>query len=184
MATALYQQGNQKIEIIVRKQGGGDLGGSKGDRKKDPSESASNKSIDKEGKMRARQTRMIRVNASHAVAVAKQAIGYTIEYQVGGIGYENGDNANQAIVGREMEKFKDGSNLVTAVAIGATYGASGGPTGMVLGASWQLISQSSALIAKYSTRQREYNAKMFKQDHAIEYKKARAQLNLTTGRLR
>ena len=68
--------------------------------------------------------------------------------------------------------------------MGAVYGAWGGPIGAVLGATFGAISSATSIGVKYAGREREFNYKVFKENNAIEYQRARASINMTTGRLR
>lgn len=184
---ALYQQGVQKIEIIIRKDGGGGGSGGQGNRQTDPDNASKPKTwrttvFGSENKQRI--NRVIKTNITHAVAVTKQVVDLQIEYKVGGIGYENGDQSLQQNVSRQIEVVKDATNVVSSIAMGGVYGAWGGPIGAVAGMALAGVSTSMSLLSKYKNRERDYNMKVFKQENAISYKRARAQLNLTTGRLR
>ena len=186
---ALYQQGNQKIEIIVKAQSAISAAGPKG-----------NKVVNTDTPVQAtsrtwqdavfgtsnpkRIHRIIKTNATHTLAVSKQIVDLGIEYYIGGIGYMNGDQSVQSQVSRQMEIFKDGTNLASSVAMGALYGSWGGPIGAVLGATMAFASTGTSLAVKYANRERDYGIKVFKQENAIEYKRARAKINLTNGRLR
>lgn len=182
----LYQQGTQRIEVIVKKESGAGTAGAK---ETDPDKTSADggeelQQTEQTGGMSAKTKRMIKVNATHALAVTKQVVDLAIEYNISGIGMKNGDQALQDVVGRKMEIFKDTTNVATSIGIGLTYGSAGGPIGMVLGAALGALSSTASVTTKYMGRTREYNFKMFKEENAIEYKRARANINLTTGRLR
>ena len=68
--------------------------------------------------------------------------------------------------------------------MGAIYGAWGGPVGAVLGVAFAGLTTASSIGMKYMQREREFNYKQFKENNSIEYRRARASINLTTGRLR
>lgn len=181
----LYQQGTQRIEIIVRKEGGGGDAGAK----ETPADNAGGKEttwrtsvFGSENPRRIR--RVIITNTTHAVAVSKQVIDLGLEYWVSGLGYKNGDQALQDATSRKVEKVKDVANVASSVAMGAVYGAWGGPIGMALGALFAGVSTGVSTAAKYAGREREYDYKIFKEQNAIEYNRARAGINLTNGRLR
>lgn len=181
----LYQQGTQRIEVIVKKEGGGastnanetntDEVGGKGKTWRTSVFGSENPQ---------RIQRVIKTNLTHTLAVTKQIADLAIEYQISGLGYKNGDQAYQNIVQRKMEIVKDTTNVASSVAMGALYGSWGGPIGAALGAAFGAVSTGASLISKYSGREREYNYKVFKENNAIEYQRARAGINLTTGRLR
>lgn len=187
MAT-LYQQGTQRIEIIVRKESDGSSVGAK---TTEP-ESAGGKGggettwktaiFGSESPERIR--RVIKTNTTHMIAVSKQVLGLAMEYRHAGISYKTGDQSLQDQVKRKVEVIEDASNVASSVAMGAVYGAWGGPIGSFLGAAMGLISSGASTIVKYRGREREFNYKVFKENNATEYKRARAHVNLTTGRLR
>ena len=167
----MYTQQRQRIEIIVRKDAGGGSEGAK------TREADSNMNGEQEGDS---SSLMAKLTGS----ISKQVIDLGIEYYIGGIGMRSGDTALQENVSRNMEIFKDSTNVVSSISMGALYGAWGGPTGAVLGALFGAVSSGASLLTKYMGREREYDFKVFKENNAIEYKRARAGINMTTGRLR
>lgn len=179
----LHQQGTQRIEIIVRKESNGQDGAKENDTENVSSNGTQNET-QKSGGLTARQKRMIKTNATHALAVTKQVADLAIEYSISGIGQINGDQALQDKVSRNVEIVKDVTGIASSVAMGALYGSWGGPVGAVLGATFGAISTGASTFVKYANREREFNFKMFKENNAIEYQRARAGINLTTGRLR
>jgi hypothetical protein len=179
----MLKQQSQKIEVIVRKEGGA---GAKNAKETDTENvgSQNGEQSTSTGGLSRRTKRFIQVNSTHAFAVAKQGINTAISYSVSGIGLTTGDEAYQDKVSRQVEIVQDVGNFATSVAMGAAYGAIGGPLGMALGAGFAAVSSAISIGNKYMTRQRDFNFKMFKENNAIEYKRARAGINLTTGRLR
>lgn len=184
----LYQNGTQRIEIIVRKEGG--VGGNDaGAKQKATDEVADNKKttwrtsvFGSEDPKRIR--RVIKTNATHAVAIFKQVADLGFEYMISGYGDKYGDQSYQEQCARQYEVIKDTTGFASSVAMGAVYGAWGGPIGAVLGATFGAVSNAASLGVKYAKREREFNYKVFKENNAIEYQRARASINLTTGRLR
>ena len=182
----LYQQGTQRIEVIVRKEGGTS---SLTNANETDTDEVSNKKttwrtsvFGSESPQRIR--RVIKTNLTHTLAVMKQVADLGLEYYVSGLGYKNGDQAYQDICQRDIEILKDGTNIASSISMGALYGSWGGPIGAVLGATFGAVSTGVSLASKYAGREREYNYKVFKENNAIEYRRARASINLTTGRLR
>lgn len=184
----LYQQGTQRIEIIVRKDSTGDSGAKeiKADEIGGGSEKNSGgwAEILTGSSSKRRQYRVFKTNTTHAIAVTKQITDLSIQHVIGGIGLRHGDQSLQDHIQRTMEKAKDTTSLASSVAMGAVYGSWGGPIGTVLGATFGLATTAASLGAKYAGRQREFNFKVFKENNSIEYRRARASINLTTGRLR
>lgn len=175
-------QGLQKIEVIVRKEGGG---GEKNNREVSAEEvGGKNESAPLGGWFGKNPKRTMKVNATHMLAVAKQAFNSQVNYQIHATGYISGDEAYQDRVGRQMEIVQDGANVATSVAMGITYGSAGGPVGALLGGFIGALSSGISIGYKYKGRYLDYDFKMFKENNAIEYKRARANINLTTGRLR
>lgn len=185
----MYTQQTQRIEVIVRKEGGG---GEKGNKEVDTEEAGNgnNKSFGE------RATKAVRIVAKaqimHGIAVAKHIANAGINFWVGGLGYENGDEAYQQRVSRQIEVVQDHVNTAISIGMGAAAGAMAGSVvpgignvvGFVVGGTLSAINSATGLISKYEGRKRDYNFKMFKENNAIEYKRARANLSLTTGRLR
>lgn len=176
-----YQQGNQRIEIIIRKDGGSTNGGAVAP---DQVTSTPKASTGEKSTASPFTNRFIRTNVTHAYAVAKQVGMAVLDYNVQGYGYTTGDQAYQEKVAREVEIFEDFTGVASSVAMGITYGASGGPIGSALGAAFGLVTSGTHLAYKYATRQRDYDYKLFKEENNISYIRSRAGINLTTGRLR
>ena len=181
----LYQKGTQRIEVIVRKDSGGTPGLKDSDAE-DISADATSFGSGGDGlsSKERRRRRFIKTNTTHFLSAAHQVVDLKINYELGGIGHENGDQNYQDACQRYMERVQDTSNLATSVAMGAAYGSWGGPAGAAFGALFGAMTSGSSIITKYAGREREYNYKMFKENNAIEYNRARANINLTTGRLR
>ena len=176
-------QGSQKIEVVVRKEGGG---GEKNNKEVGTDEiGGKNESQSSAGGFFGKNPRRtLKVNATHMLAVSKQVLNAQANYQMQKIGYISGDEAYQDRVGRQMEIVQDTGNVATSVAMGIVYGSAGGPFGMLAGAAIGAASSGISLAYKYKGRYLDYDFKMFKENNAIEYKRARANINLTTGRLR
>ena len=182
---ALTQKGTQRIEIIVRKAGSGGTTGANDKSADNANNDSANKDEQTQGaKNKRRNDVWWRTQLTHGAAVAKQIGTQWFGYYLAGTGYRQGDQALQQQLERQVEYVSDVTNVATSVAMGATYGAAGGVPGAILGALMMGGQTLSSLGVKYSTRQRDYNMKIFKENNAIEYKRARAQINLTTGRLR
>lgn len=178
---ALTEKGTQRIEIIVRKAGGMDSAGAK---EKEADEANAEKGKNEDGQGTKRSKTWWRTQITHGAAVLKQMSTQWFNYAVAGIGNKYGDQALQQQVERNIEQMTDVTNVATSVAMGATYGAAGGPLGSALGAFMMGAQTVSSTVLKYKTRDRDYDMKLYKENNAIEYKRARAQINLTTGRLR
>lgn len=183
----LTEKGTQRIEIIVRKSVDG---GQQGAKEIDSDQDVNNENQDQQDQEQGGGTKSKkskawwRTQVTHGLAVAKQGLTQWYRYELAGIGYKQGDASLQAQINRTVEQIEDVTNVATSVAMGATYGASGGPLGMALGAAMMGVQTGLSIHYKYATRERDYQMKVFKENSAIEYKRARAQINLTTGRLR
>ena len=182
----LYPLGSQRIEIIVRKDSGASSTGAK---EKDPDQVAEDQSQSTSSARGSTMSdsarkRFVRVNMTHGVAVARQVTNLGINYAVQGVGMISGDQALQENMARQFEVVQDVTNVASSVAMGLTYGVSGGPVGMALGAMFGLVSSVSSIGFKYAGREREFSYKQFKENNSIEYQRARASISLTTGRLR
>ena len=187
---AVFTQGTQRIEVVVTKdnyeaatagantknseqvgsnaegqaQGSANGGGSKSDFK--------------------RGYNFARINTTKVLAAGIMVGRLYANYRIGGIGYKNGDEAMQEAVQRNLEIALDGTQLASSVLIGATYGSAGGIAGSLIGATVGAVTAGASLFYKYKGKYREYDVKVFKEENGIEYRRARAQVSLTTGRLR
>lgn len=184
---ALYSQGTQRIEVIVRKEDSGAATG--GANEKAPEEAGKNpNAVDQNGgeeEVTQTSSRHIGRITTMKVAAASIAVGRMyLNYWAGGIAYRNGDSAQQEAVQRNVEVAEESVALLASVGMGAAFGARGGPWGVAVGAILGLATTATSLGFKYASKEREYNYKIFKEENTIEYKRARANLSLTTGRLR
>lgn len=184
----LYQQGTQRIEVIVRKEGGGGTPGANETDTDDigSQESAKNlRDISLYGTTSQRRIKRIwKTNTTHILAFTKQAFDMGANYWFAGYGMKYGDQAYQESVQRRFEIVKDFSGLASSVGMGALYGSWGGPLGAFVGATLGVATNMLSTGTKYMGREREFDYKTFKENNSIEYQRARASINLTTGRLR
>lgn len=176
----LYQKGTQRIEVIVRKEGGGVTGG----RTIDPDEVENPTDTDTGTTAGSTSNRFLRTNITHGFATARQVGLLGVNYWIQGIGNRTGDQAYQQLVEREVEIYQDVTGFASSVAMGALYGSAGKLSGAILGALFAAVGSGASLGVKYASREREFNYKVFKENNAIEYQRARASISLTAGRLR
>lgn len=186
---AALVQGTQRIEVVVRKENLD--AATAGANEQAPEEAGSNAGEQAQGSgggqsgfFGARGKNFARINATKVLALGIMAGRLALNYSAGGVAYRNGDAALQDAVQRNYEMAEEGVTLISSIGIGATYGSAGGAAGAIIGATIGAISAGVSLIVKYAGKFRDYDAKMFKEENAIEYKRARAQVSLTTGRLR
>ena len=140
----LRQQGIQRIEVIVRKEGGAGSG-TAGAKEQNEDEKGSGRTwrtsvYGSERPEKAR--RVVKTNVMHALGVIKQLGGYNLDYWIGGLGYATGDEAYQDKVSRQVEILEDYTNFASSTIMGGLYGAWGGPIGAVLGMKKAVSSQS------------------------------------------
>lgn len=181
----LYQQGTQRIEIVVRKEGGYAQSNAKETQAEDIGGRETTWRTSVFGsESPSRIKRVIKTNTTHALAISKQVADLGLEYWVAGLGNKYGDQSYQEQVSRQFEIAKDVTGFASSVGMGALYGSWGGPIGAVLGATFAAVSAATSIGVKYSGREREFNYKTFKENNSIEYQRARASINMTTGRLR
>lgn len=176
----LYKQGTQRIEVIVRREGsGGSV--SKGAKEKDPNAPP----IDEEESERVEYRKALTgFTGQKVAALTKQVLREAVNYYVSGQGLYNGDQALQQQIDRQMEILQDGIGLAQNVAMGAASGAFLGVPGMIVGGLAGAATSAISIGARTAHRRREYNYEVFRENNAIEYSRARAMINLTTGRLR
>lgn len=181
-----YHQSGGRIEIVVRKDNGLSTAGANEIETTSVSAEDMATTADTTAGGRGRnykQTRAL-ILATHTTAVAHQVFDLEMEYVHSGIGVKNGDQAMQQQVQRKVEIFQDTSNMATSVAMGMAYGVHGGALGIIWGGTLGLVRSAFSTAFKYGSRQREYDFKIFKENNAVEYKRARAGINWTSGRLR
>lgn len=176
----LYQKGTQRIEVIVRKEGGGVPGG----RTIDADEVENPTDTDTGTTTGSTSNRFLRTTITHGFATARQVGLLGANYLIQGIGNYTGDQAYQQLVEREVEIYQDVTGFASSVAMGALYGSAGRLPGAVLGALFAAAGSGASLGFKYASRERDFNYKVFKENNAIEYQRARASISLTAGRLR
>lgn len=186
----IYQQESGKITIVVKKENNiENVQGANQTQTDNVSSSGSSNggneySEDGEYSGMDRQSRIIRTNVTHALAMARQMSLLTLDFVVGGIGYSNGDQALQDRVQRQLEVASDSTGVLASVGMGALFGSWGGGVGTIVGATLGLVQSGASLLVKYATRGRKYDYDIFKEENEIEYNKNRANINLTNGRLR
>lgn len=176
----LYQKGTQRIEVIVRKEGGGVPGG----RTIDPDQVENPTDTDTGTTTGRTSNRFLRVNLTHGFATARQVGLLGVNYWIQGTGNYTGDQAYQQLVEREVEIYQDVTGFASSVAMGALYGSAGQLPGAIFGALFAAAGSGASLGFKYASRERDFNYKVFKENNAIEYQRARASISLTAGRLR
>lgn len=181
----LTQLGNQRIEIIVKKEGGSF---SQTNAKEKETDNIGGENEEYSFWLgtanRNRKHRVIKTNTTHGLAVLKQGLDLVMEYSIGGLAYKTGDQSYQENVQRRVEVVKDVTGFASSVGMGVLYGSWGGPIGAVLGATFAAASTATSIGVKYAGRERDFNYKVFKENNSIEYQRARASINMTTGRLR
>ena len=123
----------------------------------------------------------------HAIQTAKHLGLTAINLAINDKARQTGDSALQARAERQMEIIKDVTNPLlsagTAFAAG-TIGTGGNVAAGAISAILSLTNTFATTWAKYAERRRTYNYTIAKENNAIEYKRARANINLVTGRLR
>ena len=181
---AIISKATNRIDIVVRAEYS-----SVDTNTQDTSTSPKEEQEEKEEKSTniARNKRTTRTLLTHALSSGIQMTFQTWNYAVGGVGIYTGDESYQNYQQRQLEIVQDSQSVISSFGLNAMYGfiySGGNP--LVAGTN-ALIGGMSSLTSKYfkyAQRHREYNYKVFKENNAIEYNRARANINLTYGRLR
>lgn len=183
---AYFTQGPQKIEVIVRKEDTGAVTAGANEEAPETVGQTSAGGAESSGATSTGAGSKIntRITATKSFAAAWAIGRLGLNYIIGGTAYRNGDAALQDAAQRNLEIAEESAGMLVSIGIGATYGARGGVPGMVTGAVLAAATTAASIGFKYAGRIRDYNMKVFKEENAIEYKRARANLSLTTGRLR
>ena len=174
----LLRQGTERIEVVVRKEGGGSVKGAN-ETSADEKTAGGGQSAES-----VKQNRFTKTVLKHSFSASKQLVNTAADFWATGIGYQYGDQALQDRTQRVIEQVRDVENTAISVAMGATGFAWAGVPGIVFGALAGAVQSLSSIGFRQARREREFDFKMFKETSSVEYARARAYINLTTGRLR
>lgn len=180
---AQFNQQTQRIEVIVRRAGGGtgeiEQPAGAGTTENPEAAASAPKSTEKKG-------RWSKNALTHYGNMVRQTGTRVLKYYlISGVKYKTGDAALQDMVDRQVEVATDYTNLAAQTFYGGFYGARfGGLIGAGVGATFSFTSAMSNLLLERGEAERDYNMKLFKEENGIAYRRARAGINLTTGRLR
>jgi len=181
-----YQQSIQRIEVIVRKDSsGGDSTNLKETSTEKVSAEGGEQTQETEQSTSAVKRSISYGKIMHFANATKQMIFTGVDFWASGLGYTSGDKSLQERIERQIEIIEDVSNPVIS-AITSTAGgfAVAGPAGAAIGLATSIASSAVSLTTKYAGRARAYDFEIFKENNAIEYNRARAGINITSGRLR
>lgn len=181
MAKLLYQQGVQKLEIIVRKDTSGSPNGTKGlaTGKAGATQSEDmGDSIDESTKTKTLKQFAI----ASAIQLTKQTAFAGFDYYVGGIGMQNGDQALQDQINGKINLYKDVIDVGSSIAMGAIAGSAFGPVGTIVGGLIGVVGSGISMAQRQMERKREYNYTIFKENNSIAYNRARAGISSFNGR--
>lgn len=184
---ALFTQGTQRIEVVVRRDDVGAATAGAGDESAETlgssSSGASSSGVTSSASVSGSKVNF-RIMATKTLAAVVASGRLWLNYAISGIAYKTGDTALQEATQRNIEMAEEGAGILLSVGLGATYAIRGGSMAMGVGAVLAAATTATSLAVKYLGKEREFNMKVFKEENAIEYKRARANLSLTTGRLR
>lgn len=174
-----YTQGATKVEVIVRKEGGG----GDSDEKKQPQGAETGAAAGKGGATNKPSFKSLTGGKNRKAVdhyMAKQAFNLakkTISFFNSTKGDRNGDKALQAQVDRQTEIAEEVCTSAFGIVMAtAQWG--------VVGLAVSSVAVGVNLATKYAARKREYDMNIFKENQNIQYMRARAGINLTNGRLR
>ncbi len=174
----LLRQGTERIEVVVRKEGGGSVKGA--------NESAADEKT-AGGAQTAeigKQNRFAKAVLKHSFSSSKQLVDTAVDFWATGIGYKYGDQALQDRTQRQIEERRDYAGTATSIVMGGLGFAWAGVPGVLFGALTGAVQSLSSIGFRQARREREFDFKVFKENSSVEYARARANINLTTGRLR
>ena len=174
----LLRQGTERIEVVVRKEGGVSV---KGANEAAADEKTAGGEKDKEN---VKQKRFAKIVLNHALPSSKQLVSTAVDFWATGIGYKYGDQALQDRTQRVIEQARDVENTAISIAMGAAGFAWAGLPGIAFGAIAGAAQSLSSIAFRQARRERDFDFKVFKENSSVEYARARANINLTTGRLR
>ena len=174
----LLRQGTERIEVVVRKEGGGSVKGA--------NETAADEKTAGGGQTAeaGKPNRFTKTVLKHSFSTSKQLVSTAVDFWATGIGYQYGDQALQDRTQRVIEQARDVENTAISIAMGAAGFAWAGLPGIAFGAIAGAAQSLSSIAFRQARREREFDFKVFKENSSVEYARARANINLTTGRLR
>lgn len=169
-----YVQGSSRVDVYVHKDGGGGDNQPQGAKTGDGGE---NKEKNYAFSRLLTGGKNLRAVSGHTASAMFNMAKSTVQYAHSFVGDQNGDKSLQEQIDRQTEVREDILGSMFSVGMAT---AQWGVFGFVLGT----VTKGTELALKYSKRQKEYNMKIFKEENGIQYLRARASINLTTGRLR
>lgn len=183
----IYQQGKSTMTIIVRGEG---VTATESDVKDDASVSPKEKQEDKQAsttptkKSSIFNKRKAFITITHGVAVGVGIANAGINYMMGDIAGTTGDKNLADVTQRNVEQCKDVADVLVATTMSAWYGSRGGWVTGIITAAMGFTTAMTSKASKYLGRERDYKIETFKMNNEINYARSRANINLTTGRLR
>lgn len=180
----LVQQGVQKIEVIVRKGGAVGAASVQGAKENTAGEKTGDQTAADGGTSNYTQKRAVKTTVMHIMSQAKSTTDQLIDYYEAGLGMQYGDQAYQDRVQRVTEQWRDFTNTASSIAMGARMGSWGGPLFAAIGGALGGLVSVQSIMFRQARRERDFDYKVFKENSSVEYARARANINLTTGRLR
>lgn len=181
---AFLKQEQRQITVVVRGEGVTSVSDTtEKTPDKSPKEETEEQELETKPKSKLNK-RMLFINATHGVAVVIALTKATTNYALGDVAGTTGDKNLADIMQRDVEARHDVSDVLTATTMGAWYGSRGGWIGALIGGAMALTTSATSKAFKYAGREREYQIETFKLENEINYARSRANVNLTTGRLR
>lgn len=139
---------------------------------------------DVEGEMQNRVVGGAKFTATTVAKIAAKTARQGINYYISDIGRKRGDSNYQDHVNRQLEIVGDIGDVLCGMSSGAVAGSSFGLVGTAIGAVAGAISSAIDLGFKYAERDRAYQHQMFQENTSQAHAVARANFQLTTGRMR
>ena len=180
----IYQQGKQTMTIIVRGEGVNITDSTEKRVDESPKEAQEEQQETTTKTKRKMSHRVKMITITHAVATGISLANSATNYYIGDIAGTTGDKNYAELVQRKVEMGKDVLDVAVATTMSAYYGSRGGFWVGVATAAMGFTTAVTSKANKYLNRDREYHIETFKMDNEIEYNRSRANINLTTGRLR
>lgn len=182
----IYKQSG-RIEIIVRKDDTSSMvGANEQDTNQSPNANKT-ESISKSKKFLGMNGKQAKLLTAHTLTTAQHYFYTFTSMHNTNQGRIYGDQALQAITERNMEIMKDVVNPALSIigsGAGAALATGGNPVAVAISMGFAAVNTGLTLYRKYEERAREYNYKVAKENNAIEYKRARANVNWVNGRMR
>lgn len=180
----IYQQGKQTLYVVVRGEGVSYADSTEKGVDTSPKDTEDEK-VEATSKTKNKMSKRVKaITITHGIATGMSLLTTGVNYAIGDIAGTEGDKNYADLVQRKTEIGKDVIDVGVATIMSAWYGSRGGVAAGIATTIMGFTTAMTSKAVKYLGREREYQIETFKMNNEINYARSRANINLTTGRLR